>query len=63
MDDYIQNKKGRKVAQINPKTNEVINIFDRISDAGKTLGVSYKVIHKVVDLPGRTAYGFKWISQ
>ncbi len=63
LDDYIQNKKGRKVAQINPKTNEVINIFDRISDAGKTLGVSYKVIHKVVDLPGRTAYGFKWISQ
>lgn len=56
-------KKGRKVAQINPETGEVINVFDRIEDAGRKLGVNYKAIHKVVDMPERTAYGFKWITQ
>ena len=60
---YQRRKKGIKIAQINPKTNEVINVYDRIADAGRALGGSYKVIHKVVDKPGRTAYGFKWISQ
>lgn len=60
---YRHVKKGIKVAQINPKTDEVIKVFDRIADAGRELGVNYKAIHKVVDKPGRTAYGFKWISQ
>lgn len=60
---YHHNKKGRKIAQINPKTNEVIKVFDRIADAGRELNVNYKAIHKVVDKPERTAYGFKWISQ
>lgn len=60
---YRHNKKGIKVAQINPKTNEVVKIFDRISDAGRELGVSYKAIHKVVNKPNRTAYGYRWISQ
>lgn len=60
---YQHKKKGIKVAQINPKTDEVIKVFDRIADAGRELGVSYKAIHKVVDKPERTAYGFKWISQ
>lgn len=60
---YQRNKKGRKVAQINPKTDEVINVFDRIADAGRELNVNYKAIHKVVDKPNRTAYGFRWISQ
>lgn len=60
---YRHNKKGKKIAQINPKTNEIIKVFDRIVDAGRELGVNYKAIHKVVDLPERTAYGYKWISQ
>lgn len=60
---YQKNKKGRKIAQLNPETNEVINVFERISEAGKKLGVNYKCIHKVLDLPDRTAYGYKWISQ
>ena len=60
---YRHNKKGKRIAQINPKTNEIIKVFDRIADAGRELGVNYKAIHKVVDLPGRTAYGYKWISQ
>lgn len=60
---YIKNKKGRKIIQVNPDTNEHIKEFERISDAGKELGVNYKSIHKVLDLPGRTAYGYKWISK
>lgn len=60
---YKKNKKGKKVAQVNPITGDIIKVFDRISDAGKDLGVSYKAIHKVVDMPNRTAYGYKWISQ
>lgn len=63
IDDYKRNKKGRRVAQIDVKTGKVVNIFDRISDAGEALGVNYKSIHKVIDLPNRTAFGFKWISQ
>lgn len=60
---YQCRKKGRKVAQVNPNTNEIVKVFDRIADAGKELNVSYKAIHKVINKPGRTAYGFRWISQ
>ena len=60
---YKHKKKGRRIAQINPKTDEAIKVFDRIADAGRELNVSYKAIHKVIDKPERTAYGFKWISQ
>lgn len=63
IESYKPRKKGRKIAQLNPKTNEIIKVFDRISDAGKELGVNYKCIHKVLDLPDRMAYGYKWISQ
>ena len=63
IEKYRCTKKGRKIAQINPKTDEVIKVFDRIADAGRELNVSYKAIHKVVDMPDRTAYGYKWISQ
>lgn len=56
-------KKGRKVAQVDIKTGNIIKVFDRIADAGRELNVNYKAIHKVVDKPERTAYGFKWISQ
>ena len=60
---YQKKKKGRKVAQIDIESGEIVNIYDRIADAGRTLGVNYKVIHKVVDMPDRTAFGYKWISQ
>lgn len=63
IEEHHHKKKGKKVAQIDPKTGLIIKVFDRISDAGKELGVNYKVIHKVVDMPDRTAYGYKWISQ
>lgn len=60
---YSVKKKGRKVAQVDIKTNEIIKVFDRIADAGRELNVNYKAIHKVVDKEDRTAYGYKWISQ
>jgi len=60
---YKHRKKGRRVAQVDPKTNKVLKVFDRIADAGRELGVNYKGIHKVVDIPDRTAFGYKWISQ
>lgn len=60
---YKKEKKGKKVAQVDIETEEIIKVFDRISDAGKELNVNYKAIHKVVDKEGRTAYGYKWISQ
>ena len=60
---YKVERKGRKIAQVNAKSGEIIKLFDRISDAGKELGVNYKSIHKVLDMPNRTAYGYKWISQ
>lgn len=63
IDKYSTKKKGRKIAQVNANTGEIIKVFNRISEAGEELQVNYKAIHKVLDLPGRTAYGYKWISQ
>lgn len=60
---YSARKKGRKVAQINVETGEIVEVFDRIADAGRKLNVNYKSIQKVIDKEERTAYGYKWISQ
>lgn len=60
---HKRKKKGRKIAQVSIETGEIIKVFDRIADAGRELGVNYKGIHKVLDKPDRTAYGFRWISQ
>ena len=60
---YIKRKKGRKIAQVDVETGNIIKVFDRISEAGEELGVCYKAIQKVLDKEKRTAYGYKWISQ
>lgn len=60
---YQQKKKGRKIAQIDKNSGEIVKLFDRISDAGRELGVNYKAIHSVLDVKDRTAYGYKWVSQ
>lgn len=60
---YRKRKKGRKVAQVDIESGKTIKVFDRISEAGKELGVNYKSIQKVVDSPNRSAFGYKWISQ
>lgn len=62
MSKYVVRKKGRRVAQVDVESGLILKIYDRIADAGRELCVSYKAIHKVVDLEGRTAYGYKWIS-
>lgn len=63
MSVYAVSKKGRKVAQIDIKTNEIVSTYDRVTDAAKVMNGDYKYIHKVLDNPNMTAYGFKWISQ
>lgn len=60
---YKKRKKGRKVAQVDVETGNIIKVFGRISEAGEELGVCYKSIQRVVDKEERTAYGYKWISQ
>ena len=60
---HARQKKGRKIAQVDPKTGEIIQVFDRIADAGRALGKNYKCIHHAVDKPDKTSYGYKWISQ
>lgn len=60
---YTKKKKGKKIAQIDIASGNVLHVYDRISEAGKALNVSYKAIQKVVDNDMRTAYGYKWISQ
>lgn len=56
-------KKGIKIAQVDKNTGEILNVYDRIADAGRALGVNYKCIHKALDNPKATSYGFRWISQ
>lgn len=60
---YKRNKKGRKVAQVNPETGEIIEVFDRMTEAGEKLGINYKNIQRAVDFDDRTSAGYKWISQ
>ena len=59
---HARKKKGRKVAQIDKETGEVIKVFDRMADAGRELGVNYKGIHKVMDKPDKSAFGYRWKS-
>lgn len=57
------NVKGHKVAQVDPKTGEIVNVFDRMTDAARQFNGSHKFIHNVCDDPQKTAYGYRWISQ
>lgn len=62
IESHKKKVKGHKVAKIDKDTGEVLAIFDRMSDAARELNGSHKCIHKVVDEPDRTAYGFVWKS-
>lgn len=57
---YKANKKGVQIAQIDPEKREIVAIYDRVADAGRALGVNYKSIHKVLDVPMRRAFGYEW---
>lgn len=52
--------KGIKVAQLDIETEEIIAIYDSITEAGNALGKNHRNIQKIIDIPGRTAYGYKW---
>ena len=43
--------------------DKIVKSFSSTAEAGRELGVNYKAIHKVLNMPNRTAYGYKWISQ
>lgn len=60
---YKKGKKGRRIAQVDIESGNIINVFNRATEAGEYVKGSYKAILKVVDIPERTAYGYKWISQ
>lgn len=62
IESHRHKKKGHKVAKVDKDTGEILGMYDRMSDAARELGGSHKMIHKVVDWPNKTAYGFKWIS-
>lgn len=60
MSVYKATIRGTKVAQIDKNTGEIIEVFDRIVDAAKKLGVDHRNIQKVMNIPGHTAYGYMW---
>ena len=62
-ENHMAKKRGRRILQIDTKTNNIVNEFESIADAGRFLNVNYKSIHKVLDLPNRKAYGFKWVTK
>ena len=57
---YKKKGKGISVAQLDIDTEEVIATYDSVTEAGKAIGGNYKNIQKILDIPGRTAYGYKW---
>lgn len=57
---YKKKGKGISVAQIDIETEEVIATYDSVTEAGKAIGGNYKNIQKILNIPGRTAYGYKW---
>lgn len=58
---YKKCGKGIKVVQLDKETGELLNVFEKISYAGKYIGKSYKNIQKVLENPNKTAYGYKWM--
>ena len=60
---YKRDVKGIPIYQLNIDTGEIVNEFDRIADAGRYLGKNYKSIHKVLDMPERSAYGYRWVTK
>jgi group I intron endonuclease len=63
IDSRKHKKKGHKVAKVDKNTGEILQVYERMSDAARELGGSHKLIHRVVDEPNKTAYGYRWISQ
>lgn len=54
------NNTAKKVQQICPENNEVIQVFNSISQAAKSLGKETSLIRRALNDEKRTAYGYKW---
>ncbi|HEX5186715.1 MAG TPA: hypothetical protein VFV86_07475 [Nitrososphaeraceae archaeon] len=55
------NKTRRKgVLQINPETNEIINEFISMKEAGRILGINASGITEVIRGRQKTSFGYKW---
>ena len=57
---YKHGTKGIRVAQLDIETEEVIAVYDSITEAGNAIGRNHRNIQHILDIPDRTAYGFKW---
>lgn len=53
-------KSGKKIAQCNKDTGEIINVFPSIKSAGRFIEKPYSHISDVVNSKRQTAYGYKW---
>ena len=54
------NNTAKKVQQICPENNKVIQVFNSISQAAKSLGKETSLIRRALNDEKRTAYGYKW---
>jgi len=57
----ISHSQGKKVNQINIKTNEIIKTFDTLNDAFRELNKNYGAnIRWVCEGKRKSAFGYKW---
>lgn len=52
---------GKKIAQIDLKTNEIIKIFPSISEAAKHIGVTKQAINWAICKASHTSGGYRWV--
>lgn len=58
--DKMLLKNGKKVAQVNKETNEIINVFPSCREAGRSIGKSDQHIQEVCSGKRKSAYGYFW---
>ena len=51
---------GRRVAQIDPKTNEILNTYNSASDAARLNGLNHSKISRVCNGYRKTTGGYRW---
>ena len=56
----IKNKKARKIKQIDINTNEIINVFYGVCEAGRKTGINYRNIDLCLKNKRNYAGGYKW---
>lgn len=51
---------AKSIIQIDPKTNEIIQVFSSISQAARAFGKKTSSFRSVLDNESKTAYGYRW---